>query len=468
MLNRARAFIAAERLRPLHCLYGLLLTVLVTGFGALAPSYIRPTHLALMYLLAVAVAAINFGLWAALLTAVLSVGALDYFFIQPIYSFQVNTPQDVLLLAFLTVGAVIASGLAAKLREHVAIAEHNAATTAALYRFASRLAGTVTREEAMAAVVEQVAAMVPGEATLFAAGDVVPPAPLTLLLRAAGENVGTMTFIPRSGSELSFGDRRLIEALAELAGIALGRQVLADRLAQTSIEREADRLRSALLNSIAHDLTAPIASVATALTSLAGSYDTYDDATRREVIGEAEREAQRLHQFSANLIYIARLEAGAIDVRREPTDIGELVARALARARPLLAPRNIAIDIPPGLPDVPVDFALVEQALFHILENAGKYTPPTATIRVTGEADARGVVIRIADDGPGLPPGDVDRVFTKFYRAPSAMRSAGTGLGLAICRGFIEAHGGTIAAANRKDGTGAVFSIFLPLSGAEK
>jgi two-component system sensor histidine kinase KdpD len=467
MLSRVRTRLAAERLHPLHCLYGLAFVALVTLVGEVAPPYVRATHLALMFLLGVLVIAINFGLWPALVTAVLSVGALDYFFIQPLYSFEVNTPQDFLLLAFLSVGAIIASGLAARLREQVAIAEENAETTAALYRFAGRLAGTVTREAAITAVVEQVTAMLPGDAALLAAGETPAAATLALPLRAAGESVGVMALTMREGGELTDAQRRLVEALAELAGIALGRQILAERLAQLSIEKEADRLRSALLNSIAHDLTAPIASVATALTSLAGHYDTFDEVTRRELIAEAEREAQRLYQFSANLIYIARLEAGVIDARREPTDIGDLVGNALVRARPLLAPREIVVDMPSELPLVPVDFTLMEQAVFHILENASKYTPPAATITITGEANPQGVVVKIADDGPGLPAEDTERIFTKFYRVNSGTSSSGTGLGLAICRGFIEANGGTVTAENRTGGAGAVFTIVLPLSGGK-
>jgi two-component system sensor histidine kinase KdpD len=237
--------------------------------------------------------------------------------------------------------------------------------------------------------------------------------------------------------------------------------------AQLSIENEADRLRSALLNSIAHDLTAPIASVATALTCLLNQYDTFNDPTRRELIAEAEREARRLHQFSANLVYIARLDAGIIDTRRELADIGDLVGSALVRARPLLAPRQIVVDMPTELPLVSVDFSLTEQAFFHILENASKYTPPTATITIASEANPRGVVIKIADDGPGLPVENTERIFTRFYRVKSTTGSSGMGLGLAICRGFIEAHGGTVTAANRTDRTGAIFTIFLPFPRAK-
>jgi two-component system, OmpR family, sensor histidine kinase KdpD len=466
MISRVWSRLAAERLRPVDCIYGVALVGLVTVIGEIAPTYVRPTHLALMYLLAVLVTAIRFGLWPALIAAVLSVAALDYLFLQPLYSFDVNTPQDALLLAFLSVGAIIASGLAARLREQVSIAEHNAETTAALCQFAGKLAGTVTLDAAIGTVIEQVSTMLPQRATIVLADEKpAVEAPLTLPLHSSGESVGSLALSADNDAPMTAEQLRVLEALAELAGITIGRQLLADRLAALGIEQAADRLRSALLNSIAHDLTAPIASVATALTSLAENYDEFDDTTRRELIAEAEREAERLHQFSANLIHIARLESGVLELQRSPTDIGELVDMALIRARHVLEPREIVADVPAKLPQPRVDFVLIEQAIFHVLENAGKYTPPASTVTVTAEAARGGVAIKIADDGPGFPAEDSEKIFTKFYRASSAKTSAGTGLGLAICRGFVEAHGGTITATNRTDHSGALFTIMLPLDG---
>jgi len=463
MIRRLVTHLAAERLHPPHLLYGVAAAVVVTALGEFAPPVLSATHLALMYLLAVLIVAVRFGLWPALAGAVASVAALDYLFLQPLYSFTVNRPQDALLLAFLSIGAIIASGLAARLREQVAIAKRNEETTAALYRFAGRLAGTVTLDTAVATAVDQVRTMLSYRATVIVGDSVPPAAALTLPLRAAAQVVGVMTLDVPQDVEITPEERRLVEALAELAGIAIGRQVLADRLAQLSIEKEADRLRSALLNSIAHDLTAPIASVATALSSLADDYDALDDETRRALISEAEREAEHLHQFSANLIQIARLESGTIELRREPTDIADLIGHAVTRANALLSPRRVTLALEADLPLVSVDFTLMEQAIFHLLENAGKYSPPEATITITAEPVRTGVAIMIADDGPGFPAADSERIFTKFYRAASALQREGTGLGLAICRGFIEAHAGTISAANRAGG-GAVFTIWLPAS----
>jgi two-component system sensor histidine kinase KdpD len=442
------------------------LVVLVTIIGEISPSWvIDSASLALIYLLAVLVVAIRFGLWPALVTAVLGVAVLDYLFIPPLYQFEVSTPQDALLLVIFGVVAIVASGLAARLREQATIAQQNAETTAALCGFAGKLAGTVTLDATIRMVMDQVTAMLPHRAAIFLADELPPAASLAVPLRSSGENVGTLTISPDGDAEMTDEQRQLLEALAELAGIAIGRQILADRLAQVGIEQAADRLRSALLNSIAHDLTAPIASVATALTGLADNYQAFDDATRRELITDAEREATRLHQFSANLVHIARLESGAIDLQRLPTDIGELIDRAVNRARNVLEPRRVAVAVPPSFPFPRVDFVLIEQAIFHILENAGKYSPPDTAVTITAEAHANGITLKIADEGPGFSAEDGERIFTKFYRVRTATGIAGTGLGLAICRGFIEAHGGTITATNRADRSGALFTIELPLDG---
>jgi len=139
------------------------------------------------------------------------------------------------------------------------------------------------------------------------------------------------------------------------------------------------------------------------------------------------------------------------------------VGIAVTRARAVLGERQVVLEIPAGLPRATLDFTLIEQAIFHILENAGKYTPPETTVTISVELVADGIGLKIADDGPGLAAEDTERIFAKFYRGKTASSSSGTGLGLAICRGFIEAHHGTIAARNRPDCRGAIFTIFLPL-----
>jgi two-component system, OmpR family, sensor histidine kinase KdpD len=196
---------------------------------------------------------------------------------------------------------------------------------------------------------------------------------------------------------------------------------------------------------------------------LSKNYGAFDDTGRLELIAEAEREAEHLHQFSANLVHIARLEAGALDLRRMPVTLEDLIDATLVRARNALGPRHVAVDISTKLLPLEVDPVLIDQALFHILENAGKYTSADTTVTITAESGLDSVILRVADNGPGFPARDSQRLFHKFYRANEPSGVTGSGLGLAICRGFIEAHGGTITATNRTNGTGTIFTITLPI-----
>ena len=226
---------------------------------------------------------------------------------------------------------------------------------------------------------------------------------------------------------------------------------------------ERERLRSAMLTSVSHDLRTPLASIIGALSSLTSYRERYDESTREELVGTALSEAQRLDRFVGNLLDMTRLDAGVIVPKREAVDVGDLVSTTLRRAGPLLGDRIIATSIEPDLPALSLDFVLAEQALFNILDNAAKYSLPGGRIEVEGRRVGRHVEIVVRDDGPGIDPAALDRLFDKFYRADDGdRRRAGTGLGLAIAKGFIEVQGGTITARNRQDRGGAEFVVSYP------
>ncbi len=160
---------------------------------------------------------------------------------------------------------------------------------------------------------------------------------------------------------------------------------------------------------------------------------------------------------------MTRLEAGSIKPKAEFVDIADIIGSALRRAEKLVEGYRIEIDLAENLPMVRLDPVLLEQVLFNLLDNAAKYAPSGSEIRIRGEAADNRVALSVADEGDGVPDADLERIFDKFYRVNAGDRQhAGTGLGLAICRGFIEAMGGTIAAANRRDRRGAVFTITMP------
>ena len=213
---------------------------------------------------------------------------------------------------------------------------------------------------------------------------------------------------------------------------------------------ETEKLRSALLTSISHDLRTPLASILGSASSLKQYRGQLSAADQAELLGTIQEEAERLNRFIANLLDMTRLELGALAPNLELIDLGDVVGSVLRRAP--LEQHRVKLELEPGLPMLRLDPVLFEQVLFNILDNAAKYAPPETSITLQAKKMGGTVTIQIADEGPGLPEEDRERVFDKFYRVRVAdKKRAGTGLGLAIARGFMEAMGGTITAANRTD-----------------
>ena len=227
---------------------------------------------------------------------------------------------------------------------------------------------------------------------------------------------------------------------------------------------ETERLRSALLTSISHDLRTPLASILGAASSLESYQDLLDAGGRSELLRTIQDEAERLNRFVGNLLDMTRIESGAIELKREPADLGEIVGSALARAAKVLADHRVKTDLAANLPLLDLDVVLFEQVLFNLLDNASKYAPAGSEILIRAWTDGAHLVkVQVLDEGQGIPRDLLEHVFDKFYRVHGSDRQrAGTGLGLAICRGFIEAMGGTITAGNRDDRSGAVFTLTLP------
>jgi two-component system sensor histidine kinase KdpD len=189
-----------------------------------------------------------------------------------------------------------------------------------------------------------------------------------------------------------------------------------------------------------------------------------DEGDRTDLLATIIDESERLNRFIANLLDMTKLESGAVAPNAALHDVGEVVGSALERASKILAKHRVEVEISSDLPMVMVDAVLFEQVLFNLLDNASKYAPPHTTIIIQSWRDRETVCLQVLDEGEGIPPGDLERIFDKFYRARKGDQvRAGTGLGLAISRGFIEAMHGRVAAANRPDRSGAVFTITLPI-----
>ncbi len=223
-------------------------------------------------------------------------------------------------------------------------------------------------------------------------------------------------------------------------------------------------MRSALLTSISHDLKTPLASVLGAASTMRDLASDLNDQQKRDLLATVIDESERLNRFIANLLDMTKLESGAIVPNTALHDIGEIVGSALRRASKILTRHKVSLELSADLPMLELDAVLFEQVLFNLLDNAAKYSPAETTIAIRSWRERDQVALQVMDEGEGIPPAEVESVFDKFYRAQKGDHvRPGTGLGLAISRGFIEAMGGRISAANRPDRSGAVLTIRLPI-----
>jgi two-component system sensor histidine kinase KdpD len=482
--------------------FGMVAIALVIGL--FLQQFLAISNIALVFLTAVLASAVTYGLWPSLFACVVSVLAYNFFFLPPLYTFTIADPENVVALFFFALVAAIASNLTSRVRAQAIAARQRAKTTEELYLFSRKLAGAIALDDVLWATAYQIASMLAvrvvlllpeGDTIAVRAGyppeDILDDADLAAAKwcwennRPAGRGADTLPgakrlFFPmRTGSGtvavvgldadqpgplLTPDQRRLLDALADQAALAIERVGLAQDVDRARVLAETERLRAALLTSISHDLRTPLASIFGSATSLKNYRKELDDAAIDELIGTIQEESDRLNRFIANLLDMTRLESGAIVPRLEPVDVGDVVGSALERAKKFLSDHKVELDIVRPLPLLRLDPVLFEQVLFNLLDNASKYAPPRSTVRVQAEHEDNVVRLQVMDEGSGIPPADLDRIFDKFYRIQAADRQrAGTGLGLAICRGFIEAMGGRIAATNRLDRNGAIFTITLPV-----
>lgn len=485
--------------------------LLALGLGSMIDRFIGLQSVSLVFLMAVLSCAIAGGLRPALFASLLSALTFNFFFLPPLYTFTIADPENIIALFFFVLVAVIVSNLTAATRAQIVSARARAKTTAELYAFSRKLAGIGTLDDLLWATAFQVSSMLKlstvlllpdPEARGLAVSSAYPPEDrldeadmaaarwcwehnhptgrgsdtlpggkwLFLPLRTGSGTVGVIG-IERDtpGLLLTPDERRLLDALTDQAAVAVERISLARGLAEARVVAESERLRAALLTSISHDLRTPLASILGSVSSLRSYPDRYDAKDRDELLATLESEAERLNRFVGNLLDMTRLEAGAVEIKLDLADVAEIVGAALERAGSVLARHRIEVAIAPDLPMLRLDPILLEQVLFNLLDNAAKYAPPASRIDLRAHRDGDLVMIEILDEGPGIPPGDLERIFDKFYRVQAQdRRRAGTGLGLAICRGFIEAQGGRIEAQNRSDRPGAVLTIRVPVPEASE
>jgi two-component system sensor histidine kinase KdpD len=463
----------------------------------------------LVFLTAIVVIAVRYGLWPSLAASIAASLAWNFFFLPPIYTFTITDPVNIAAFVMFTVVAIIVSHVGGSGRAQTVTAQGRVRTLESLYAFSRKLASAGTLDDVLWATAYQTALMLDvrvvlllpendgiavkagyppedtlGEGDLAAAhwvwennrsagrgSDTLPGARrLFLPMRTGRGNIGIVGIDnDRPGPILTPDQRRLLDALIDQGALAIERVHLVEDLEGARRTAEADRLRSALLTSISHDLRTPLAAALGAAGTLRDLDHALTDAQKAELLSTVIDESERLNRFIANLLDMTKLESGAIVPNTSPHDIGEIVGSALRRAGKILAHHKVELALTAGLPMLDLDAVLFEQVLFNLLDNAAKYSEEGTTIRIQSWRDGNRACLQVLDEGDGIPDGDLERIFDKFHRAQKGDHvRAGTGLGLAISRGFVEAMHGSITAANRTDRAGAVFTITLPIPGASQ
>jgi two-component system, OmpR family, sensor histidine kinase KdpD len=474
------------------------------GVGKVIQPRLGIENVDLVFLTAVVGIAVRYGLWPSLFASIVASLCYNFFFLPPVYTFTITDPTNVAAFLFFTAIAVLVSNVAARVRTLAVTAMARARTTESLYAFSRKLSGAGTLDDVLWATAYQAASLLKARVVLllpedgsitvkagYPPEDILDEADLAAAKwawehnRAAGRGSDTLPgakwlFLPmrtgrgaigvvgidsdKPGPLLTPDQRRLLDALADQAALAIERVQLVEDLDQAKRRTEADRLRSALLTSISHDLKTPLAAILGAASTLRGFAGVLDGEGKVEMVATIIEESERLNRFIANLLDMTRLESGSIEPNMAPHDIGEIVGSVLERARKILAHHRVEVDIAPDLPMLALDPVLFEQVLFNLLDNAAKYASPETTVLIQSWQEGANVKLQVVDEGSGIPPEEVDRIFEKFHRAQKEDRvRAGTGLGLSISRGFVESMGGSITGANRSDRQGAVFTIALPI-----
>jgi two-component system, OmpR family, sensor histidine kinase KdpD len=479
-------------------------TALITAPLLAFRGEVSKTTVVLSYLLVVTAAAAAGGLGPGITAAGLGFLAFDFLFLQPYHHIIVNDPQDYLSLAVYLLVAVVVSLLVASSERRRAQAERRERETRMLFDLSTSLVAHGSLDDTLRGVVSTVRSLfdLAGCAIVLPSGDGVrlaavdgqvpddlderfvgvrtaptavqlrgpvgadlePGRALTVPMRSGENAVGALVVVAGGPGSSGFGEaeRRVLATFANQAALAVEQgQQEAERNRALALQ-ETDRLRTALLNSVSHDLRTPLASIKASASSLLDQEVNWSDAERDEFLTTINDEVDRLTHLVHNLLDMSRIEAGALDPRLVESSVAEVVGPVVRRAR-AASRQRVDVDVPDELAPVLVDPVRLDQVLTNLLDNARSYAAGSP-VQVVARQAAGTVELRVVDHGPGIPGPEQERIFDQFYRLKGGgRRPEGTGMGLAICRGIVEAHGGRLRVETTPGG-GATFVLTLPVS----
>lgn len=433
------------------------------------------SNIALIYVLLVVVSATRFGGSPAVVTALLGSLLFAFVFVPPYFSLAITETQHLLASLIMLVVALMVGHITAKLKQHADFAERKSSQSRRLYAFSQALSAaaddgavvTATRQFLVATLgVRQVDIRVaPPDAAFTAPPTLNSPLPdgwrqLRIPLNATAGVIGMLEFEAPPEAIAPPDALEFVETLASVISVALERSRLANLAREAEVRHADESLRSSILGALSHDLRTPLA----ALVSMADTAALNRASPERQtyLLHAIRDKAMALSMQMTNLLEMARLSAGKVELNREWQAIDEVLGATVRLVRAQWKEREISVDLPPDLPPVLLDAVLMERVLWNLIENAIKYSPPDAPIELSARHGGDDLVLNVDDAGPGLPAGDPSALFNLFQRGKQESDVAGMGLGLSISRTIVEAHGGRITASNRPGG-GARFSVTLPL-----
>jgi two-component system, OmpR family, sensor histidine kinase KdpD len=447
---------------------------------------VNQTTVALTFLLAILAVSAVWGMVVSVFMSIAAVLAFNYFFLPPVGSFTIADPQNwVALLAFL-VTSIMGSQLSARIRREADEAHQRRREIERLYKFSQKLLAEGNVIQLMNAIPNYIVESFEGGAAElflpqkdkfyrsgFGASHLDEEKMKSVFLRdeAVFESQEALYFIPVrmgvrpigslgiSGARLS---RQTLDAVGSLVAIAIERARAVEKLGETEAERQGERLKSALLDSIAHDFRTPLTSIKAATTSLLAAANA-DPGQLHELLTIINEECDRLNRLVEEAAEMSRLEAGEFELDLAPTQIGDIIEAALAQCSAALTGRIVDVNVSPNLPPVRADLNRIKDALVHLIDNANIYSPKEQPITISAELAGDCVTTSVADRGPGIDDFEQGMIFDKFYRGKDQRYLVrGTGMGLPIAKAIITAHKGTISVTSQL-GHGSVFSFTLPV-----
>ncbi len=493
----------------------LALVAAVSAVIALAQRYTPAPTLLVLYLPAVIASAVFVGSRASVVAACASFVAFDVLFVEPRFTVTVSDPDEWVSLAALLLVGLVTGQLAGIARHREAAARQSERAAALLYRIA-RVMNATALDDGLQETADLIRSAIPARAVTIR-GDLAgrridvasgPPEVVAIArqrvhartrrilterdveagrpgvshwikvrpgmrpaaretfdlyhvrLAATPEDGWLVVALDRGTPELDASTKRLLLAAASEIGEAVERERLRREATAVEVLRRADEIKDVLLNTVSHDLRTPLAAIIAAADSLCSEID-WSDEDRRDFLQSIAEEARRLDRLVRHLLDLSRIEAGALSLQLEWHDVDDVVRLATARLREGWPGRSINARLAAQLPPARLDRIAVEEIIGNLVDNACRHTPPETTITIGAEASNGTLRLIVDDDGPGIPPEELPRLFQPFERARGLRDRRGTGLGLAVAHALAAGHGGSIAVANRPEG-GARFTVEFP------